>query len=98
MDETEIYAGTYVETESGYILDPDVAPSKTSPVQLIYAENISPFTYVWEEGDGISEIEDGESNSQLSTLNSQFYNLAGQRVSKPAKGLYIIGGKKVLVK
>ncbi len=98
MDETEIYAGTYVETESGYILDPDVAPSKTSPVQLIYAENISPFTYVWEEGSGISEIEDGESNSQLSTLNSQFYNLAGQRVSKPAKGLYIIGGKKVLVK
>ena len=26
------------------------------------------------------------------------YNLAGQRVAKPVKGLYIIGGKKVLVK
>ena len=26
------------------------------------------------------------------------YNIAGQRVSKPTKGLYIVGGKKVLVK
>ncbi len=93
-----VHAGTYTTTESGYILSPDCNPAETSPIQLTYAENISPFTYVWEEGSGISEVEDGESNSQLSTLNSQFYNLAGQRVSKPAKGLYIIGGKKVLVK
>ena len=84
-----INAGTFTETESGYVYD---------GTSFVYAENISPFTYVWEEGSGISEIEDGESNSQLSTLNSQFYHLAGQRVSKPAKGLYIIGGRKVLVK
>ncbi|MBR4516862.1 MAG: hypothetical protein IKO60_05650, partial [Bacteroidaceae bacterium] len=85
----QVQAGTFAETESGYVYD---------GTSFVYAENISPFTYVWEEGSGISEIEDGELNTQLPTLNSQFYNLAGQRVSKPAKGLYIIGGKKVLVK
>jgi len=26
------------------------------------------------------------------------YNLAGQRVSKPARGLYIMNGKKVIIK
>ena len=30
--------------------------------------------------------------------NGEFFNLAGQRVAKPAKGLYIVNGKKVVVK
>ncbi len=30
--------------------------------------------------------------------NSQYFNLAGQRVAHPAKGLYIVNGKKVLVR
>ena len=30
--------------------------------------------------------------------NSQFYNLHGQRVTNPAKGLYIVNGKKVVFK
>ncbi len=32
------------------------------------------------------------------TGNNVYYNLAGQRVSKPTKGVYILNGKKVLVK
>ena len=31
-------------------------------------------------------------------VNSQYFNLAGQRVAHPAKGLYIVNGKKVLVR
>ena len=31
-------------------------------------------------------------------LNGAVYNLAGQRVQQPARGLYIVSGKKVLVK
>ena len=31
-------------------------------------------------------------------VNSQYFNLAGQRVAHPAKGLYIVNGKKVIVK
>ncbi len=30
--------------------------------------------------------------------NGRFYNLAGQRVATPTKGLYIVNGKKVIVK
>ena len=30
--------------------------------------------------------------------DDKFFNLAGQRVAKPAKGLYIVNGKKVIIK
>ena len=30
--------------------------------------------------------------------NDQFFNLAGQRVAQPTKGLYIVNGKKVVIK
>ena len=32
------------------------------------------------------------------TANNEFYNLAGQRVAQPTKGLYIVNGKKVIIK
>jgi len=35
-------------------------------------------------------------NSEV--VNNEVYNLAGQRVAKPTKGLYIVGGRKVVVK
>ena len=30
--------------------------------------------------------------------NGEFYNVAGQRVAQPTKGLYIVNGKKIVVK
>ena len=44
--------------------------------------------------DGIRSIE----NSELRMKNSDYYNLAGQRVGKDYKGIVIVNGKKVLVK
>jgi hypothetical protein len=35
-------------------------------------------------------------NSEV--VNNEIYNLAGQRVAQPTKGLYIVGGRKVVVK
>ena len=35
-------------------------------------------------------------NSKL--VNGKCYNLAGQRVSNPSRGIYVIGGRKVIVK
>lgn len=32
------------------------------------------------------------------TFNGEFFNLAGQRVAQPQKGLYIVNGKKVIIK
>jgi len=46
------------------------------------------------DADGISSIENGK----LEIENAPAYNLNGQRVSEPAKGIYIRNGRKVLVK
>ena len=43
---------------------------------------------------GIGTIENG----QLTIDNAEIYNIAGQRVNKAQKGIYIMNGKKVLVK
>ena len=81
-----IHAGTFAEAENGYVFDGN---------NFVFAEGISPFTYVWDEADGIKEID----NRQRTTDNGlPVYNIAGQRVSKPAKGLYIVNGRKVIVK
>ena len=38
-------------------------------------------------------------NSEAKPLfNGDFYNIAGQRVAQPTKGLYIVNGKKVVIK
>ena len=80
-----IIPGYFGETESGYIFD---------GTSFVFAENISPFTFVWDDPNGIETIDNG----QWTIDNAVIYNIAGQRVSKPTKGLYIIGDKKVLVK
>ena len=43
---------------------------------------------------GICSVE----NDELQIENAKIYNLAGQRVAQPTKGLYIVNGKKVIVK
>ena len=37
-------------------------------------------------------------NGQMTIDNSEIYNLNGQRVAQPTKGLYIVNGRKVIVK
>ena len=37
-------------------------------------------------------------NSEERIVKSEVYNLQGQRIGKPAKGLYVVDGKKVFVK
>ena len=39
-----------------------------------------------------------ETVKQQVKANGEYYNLAGQRVAQPAKGLYIVNGKKVIMK
>ena len=45
------------------------------------------------DDDGTTEIETSTLNSQPST---EVYDLMGRRVLNPAKGVYIVGGKKVI--
>lgn len=46
------------------------------------------------EATGINEV----SSSKIQVSGNEVYNLAGQRVAQPTKGLYIVNGKKVIVK
>ena len=39
-----------------------------------------------------------EAVKQNAKADNQYFNLAGQRVTQPTKGLYIVNGKKVIVK
>ena len=57
-------------------------------------ENAKSFVLPGGETDGIRSIENGE----LRTENSDYYNLAGQRVGKDYKGIVIVNGKKMLNK
>jgi len=45
-----------------------------------------------------SDIATGVSGVKVAAENAATYNLAGQRVAKATKGIYIVNGKKVLVK
>ena len=49
--------------------------------------------WIDDDATGVRQIE----NAELRMENS-FFNLAGQRVANPTKGLYIVNGKKVIIK
>jgi len=42
---------------------------------------------------GIADVK-----AKAEEVNCEFFNLAGQRVAQPTKGLYIVNGKKVIIK
>lgn len=52
------------------------------------------FSYADDETNDINSIDNG----QLTIDNSGVYNLAGQRVGQPSKGIYIKNGRKYVIK
>ena len=65
---------------------------KETNVNWIAADNFKLF-YVGKEGSAVEGIAAETGNKSFA-----IYNLAGQRVAKAVRGLYIINGKKVVVK
>ena len=55
--------------------------------------NFTAIVLVKKETTGINTL-----NVEREMLNGEVYNLAGQRVHNPRKGLYIVNGKKVIMK
>lgn len=56
--------------------------------------DVKGFAINWDgETDGISAVENGQS-----AKGETIYTLSGQRVSKTTRGLYIVNGKKVVIK
>ncbi len=78
-------SGGTVKANRAYLQIPSIALSAA-------AEGIM---LVWdEETDGISSLSTNPSPSR----EVIYYDLQGRRVAKPAKGLYIVNGKKVIIK
>ena len=49
------------------------------------------LTIVFEDATGVSDV-----RGKMSDVRGEIYNLNGQRVTTPKRGLYIVGGKKVV--
>lgn len=90
-------------TEGNGLNDPKVLTSDefeiTEPTDLVmkptgWRDLCLDFAYVQKTGvqTGVTEIESEQAGEMV------IYNLMGQRVKNPTKGIYIINGKKVLVK
>ena len=79
-------------------------------VRFYKLKNDSPVpagkAYLQVDGTNVPEFLDFEENTtgidavrgQKEEVRGEFYNLAGQRVAQPTKGLYIVNGKKVVIK
>ena len=94
-------APTYVEDDTYYGLSGEyfkkVSAGKVPAGKALLPASEVPsnarLTFVFEDAQGIKAIE----HSPL-TIDDSVYNLSGQRVTTPKKGLYIVNGKKVMVK
>ena len=60
----------------------------------IPSKNVGAHEYFWFE-DETTGIEAAKASQKM---NGEFFNLAGQRVAQPTKGLYVVNGKKVIMK
>lgn len=65
------------------------------PANSIYSAPVMNIVFNTEgsETTGINTV-----NGSEFKVNDEYYNLAGQRVAQPAKGLYIVNGRKVVIK
>ncbi len=69
----------------------------SAPAGIIYISSVSSAREYLEfafEDEDVTAIEAVKAQK----ADGQFYNLSGQRVAQPAKGLYIVNGKKVIIK
>lgn len=89
-DKTELFL-----TTDGKLSYPANDSGKTLKGLRAYIQvpaNAGASLFIDGEATGISEIEE-----MRNVENETFYNLKGQRVAQPGKGLYIVNGKKVII-
>lgn len=99
MTETTAVRGDYVlayksDVRAFFPAEEDMAiPAGKAYLHIGSGEDAPAFLSIDAETTGISAT---LKNSEKA--NKEIFNLAGQRVSQPTKGLYIVGGRKVVVK
>ena len=72
------------------------ATNTIKPFRAYFVSDSNASALTLDFGDGTTGI--NTLNVERGTVNGEVYNLASQRVMQPTKGLYIVNGKKVIVK
>ena len=87
--------GTTVETPKFFKVNENgnTVPAGKAYLQILTA-NVGAREFFWFDDD-VTAIDAVENNQKM---DGQAYNLAGQRIAQPTKGLYIVNGKKYIVK
>ena len=96
-------AATPIDANKAYILKTGlfhlVTAASTVPAGKAYLlasdvpSSAPVLDFGFDDATGINAV-----NGEGFTVNGEFYNLNGQRVAQPTKGLYIVNGKKVVIK
>lgn len=109
---TGTLAPTYITSETGANynfglsggkfkkLNPGVLPANKAYLSVPksnFTDGAREFNFIFEDGEttGIESITPAHSPSEGTQV---FYDLQGRKVSKPSRGLYIVNGRKVVVK
>ena len=78
--------------ETFYAANGKIVGTNKAYLQLSKAATARALVFDDEETTGIAVVNASQK------MNGEFFNLAGQRVAQPTKGLYIVNGKKVIMK
>ncbi len=95
-DETPYYSLGKLDGEIGFYKFTDgtiTLGANKAYLEVPAAGGVKGFALGFGDEDGILELNGNRTNE-----TSEWYNLAGQRVRKPTRGVYIVNGKKVTVK
>ena len=92
---------TAIAANAGYILKDGVfqpalegtLPAGKAYLNIAVSAGAPTLTLDFGGTTGINEV-----RGQKEEVSGEFYNLAGQRVANPTKGLYIVNGRKVIIK
>ena len=69
-----------------------------APAGIIYVSSVSSANFLSFDFGDVTGIESLTPDPSPKGEGSEYFNLAGQRVAQPTKGLYIVNGKKVVIK
>ena len=78
------------------IVDGTPATVPTNKAYLQFNEVIAARELTFDFNDDITGV--NEVSSQKEQVKGEYFNIAGQRVAQPTKGLYIVNGKKVVIR
>ncbi len=97
-------AEQFLKQKTGKIAASAVTVGQANPVRPFHAyfSDIYPdmttarltIKFILDKSSGIQDVIDQQPGSGQQDI---YYNINGQRVTKPGKGIYIVGGKKVVI-